>query len=182
MAENQALLTGRSKAITAVEDFAIGPAHPQGQGAYQNGAIGLRRFRDLLEPCRAGDAGQNGDCTHRCLGLPRLRSLRRPQGIFGASDTPAAPSAVAIPLYAGRRKMFRRVATKAGPPALWISDGKRGTIWRPLDAGDGQFRRALSPPKAPIPTASWFPTKPHASSTPPTMMPTSPLRSSSPTA
>src|SRR5262249_23664136 len=34
MAENEALLTGRSKAIAAVENFAIGPAHPQRQGAH----------------------------------------------------------------------------------------------------------------------------------------------------
>src|SRR5262249_3927740 len=34
MAENKALLTGRSKAIAAVENFAIGPAHPERQGAH----------------------------------------------------------------------------------------------------------------------------------------------------
>src|SRR5262249_3397416 len=60
--------------------------------------------------------------------------------------------------------------------------GKRGSIWRRLDAGDGQSRRATSPPKAPTPTANWFRTKRHASSTPPTMTPTSPLRFSPPPA
>jgi hypothetical protein len=29
MAENKALLTGRSEAVAAVEDFAIRPAHPK---------------------------------------------------------------------------------------------------------------------------------------------------------
>ena len=77
--------------------------------------------------------------------------------------------------------MFRRIETKTGPPALSISRETRVDMGR-LDAGDGQSRRATSPPKAPTPTANWFRTKRHASSTPPTMTPTSPLRFSSPTA
>src|SRR5262249_22773576 len=131
MAKNQALLTRRSKAVASVEDFAIGPTHPEGQGAYQNGAIGRRRFRDFLEPRRAGDTGQNGDCTHRCFALPRLRSRRRPRELIGAPTTPALRARMPYLsstqdgekcfFCAGRRKMFRRIETKTGLPALSIS-------------------------------------------------------------
>src|SRR5438046_1963472 len=38
MAENKALITRRSKPIATVENFAIGPAHSECQGAHQDGA------------------------------------------------------------------------------------------------------------------------------------------------
>src|SRR5262249_6299778 len=82
MTEDEALLTGRSKAITTLENFAVGPAHPERQSARQNRAIRLRWFGDLLEPRRVGGAGQNGDCAHPCpwialdcLGLRSRRAL-----------------------------------------------------------------------------------------------------------
>src|SRR5262249_44668672 len=66
VAENEALLTGRSKAVTTIEDFSVGPTHSERPRAHQNRPIGFRWFGDLLEPRRVGGAGGNGDWAHRC--------------------------------------------------------------------------------------------------------------------
>src|SRR5262249_27592372 len=71
VAENEALLTGRRKAVTTVGDFALGPTLPERPGAHQNRSIGFRWFGDLLEPRRVGGAGRNRDCAHHC---PRIAS------------------------------------------------------------------------------------------------------------
>src|SRR4029450_10456618 len=49
MAENEALLPRRSKAIATVENFAIGPAYPECQGAHQDGSVRLGRFGHNFE-------------------------------------------------------------------------------------------------------------------------------------
>src|SRR5262249_58490486 len=126
MAENEALLTGRRKAIAAVEDFAVGPAHPKRQGAHQNRAIRPRWFGDLLEPRRVGGAGRNGDCAHPCPWIAShsgrggrsrhaaressRRVLRRPGCGFSAKRP--------LHLFALSKKKIRPAATKIRPVAF----------------------------------------------------------------
>ena len=62
--ENKALLAGGSGAVGSHDDFAVGGAHTQRQGAHQYRAIRKRRFGHIVEPCRIRDAGGNGDCAH----------------------------------------------------------------------------------------------------------------------
>src|SRR5215813_9009728 len=52
--KNKALLTGRRKAVTTVQNFAIGPAHPERPRAHQNEALrpGLPRASPSRR-CRA---------------------------------------------------------------------------------------------------------------------------------
>src|SRR6202035_1516756 len=35
--------------------------------AHQHRTVGERRFRNVIEPCRIGDAGPDSDCAHRFL-------------------------------------------------------------------------------------------------------------------
>src|SRR5262249_26396714 len=69
MAEHKTLLTGRGRAITAIEDFAVGPAYAERQRAHQDAPIRFRRVGAILEPRRAGDARRKRDCAHPA---PRL--------------------------------------------------------------------------------------------------------------
>src|SRR5207248_1184266 len=101
-------------------DAAFGVAPVAAHVPLADGAGNARlRFRDLLESRRAGDTGQNGDCTHRCLRLPRFAiARRRPRELFRRLGYAGAPRAVVIFVYAGRRKMFLRIETKTGSTAL----------------------------------------------------------------
>src|SRR5262249_52984479 len=163
----------RRKAVAAVQDFAIGPAHPERPGVHQNGAIRLRRFGDFLEPRRAGDAGRNGDCAHRC---PRIASiwiaLAAANETLGAcSGAPGSRAQFTTQLFtpddekcsAGRKRKSDRRRYRS-----WWA--REAPIWKPSDVGDGQSRKATFPRKAPIPIASLSPTRPHASLTPRTVM------------
>src|SRR5262249_1048566 len=124
MAENEALLTGRRKAVTTLEDFAVGPAHSQRQGAHQSRAVRLRWFGDLLEPRRVGGAGRNGDCAHPALGLPRIRvaagalAARRGKALGASSgDHVAASRQNAIDIFTpDAKKSSGGAKRKSGRP------------------------------------------------------------------
>src|SRR4029077_19178181 len=107
--------------------------------------------------------------THRCLGLPRFAIAA---AAAGASATPALRARLPYPFTQDGEKCSPALKRKPGRRRYHSLMGKRGTIWRRLDAGDGRSRRATSPPQAPTLTASRFPTKPPASSTPPIVPPT----------
>ena len=90
VAEHQARLAGRSKAVSTVEDFAVGAAHAECQRAHQYRAVRRGRLGDVVEPCRIGDAGRNGDCAHPfaldCLDSDRGR--RADPAVFAAHSIP----------------------------------------------------------------------------------------------
>ena len=158
MTENEALLTGRSKAITALEDFAVGRTHPERQSAHQNRAIRLRWFGDLLEPRRVGGAGRNGDCAHPCpwiaFGSRRAlspRSAIKLSALSRATNFPA--NAVDETSTPDAKKSSGGAKRKSGRPRYQIYWENGGAAWRPLDASDGQSPKATFPPKAPFPTA-----------------------------
>src|SRR5215831_17547329 len=187
MAENEALLTGRGRAITPIEDFAVGPAYAERPRAHQHGPIRFRRVGDILKLRRAGAAGQNGDCAHPA---PRLLELQSRRALSAVKHSALARNAIVAlsgktPLTTPLRERQKKVPageTKIGPSALsfllWENGGR---AWRTSDAGDGQSRRAIFPPKARSPTARSFPTRPPASSTPASRTRASPSPSSSPT-
>src|SRR5204862_7595459 len=78
-----------------------------------------------------------------------LRSRGGGRGsFFGASDTPALRARLSYSSTQDGEKCSFGLKRKPGRrryDSLMV-----GTIWRPLDAGDGQSRRAISPLKAPI--------------------------------
>src|SRR6516165_2935630 len=187
MAENEALLTGRGRAITPIEDFAIGPAYAERPRAHQDGPIRFRRVGDILELRRAGAAGQNGDCAHPAPRLLELESRRAPSAVKHSALARNAIVALSgkTPLTTPLRERQKKVPageTKIGPSALsFLMWENGGAAWRPSDGGDGRSRRATFPPKARFPTARSSPTRPPASSTPASRTRASPSPSSSPT-
>ena len=100
MAEHETWLARRSRAVDAGQDFAVGCAHAQRQGAHQNRAIRVGRFGDLIETCRIGDAGRDGDSAHHS---PWIWIA------WNCEDDISTPE---------RKKSSRGRETKIGPPAL----------------------------------------------------------------
>ncbi len=67
VAQHQPLLPRRRAAVAACDDFPIGSTHAERHSAHQHRTVGERRFRNVIEPCRIGDAGPDSDCAHRFL-------------------------------------------------------------------------------------------------------------------
>src|SRR5262249_7684226 len=186
-AENCTRRAGRGRAIGPSGDCGTGPARAERQRAHQKGPVRFRRVGDILEPRRLGDAGRNGDCAHPAPRLARTgvaADAVRDKG-FGACSERCRRAFRQTPLTTSLRQRQKKVPageTKMGPSALsFLLWENGGTAGRPSDGGDGQSRKATSPPKARFPTARSSPTRPPASSTPASRTRASPLPSSSPT-